>query len=208
MPIITTLLMMRPLSFSSASRSAAASRAAPSRLFASHSWPMISPAVRLRLKPCLPVEQKAQSSAQPACEEMHSVPRLVSGMNTVSTALALPTSSSHLRVPSLDTESRTGTGGRITAMSLSFARNDLATSVIWSKSLQPSRCIQRITWRARKGFSPSPANQATRPSTSKSSRLTGIFMFASNANGPPARFAVKLPRSGRDGPSGWTAQRE
>ena len=52
---------------------------------------MISAADRLRLKPRLPVEQNAQSSAQPACEDAQ-VPRLVSGMNTVSTALALPTS--------------------------------------------------------------------------------------------------------------------
>jgi len=105
---------------------------------ASQSWPMISAADRLRLKPCLPVEQNAQSSAQPACEDTHSVPRLVSGMNTVSTALALPTSSSHLRVPSDETASRTGTGARITAISLSLARSDLATSVIASKSSHPS----------------------------------------------------------------------
>ena len=63
---------------------------------------MISPVVRLRLKPCLPVEQNRQLTAQPACVEMHSVPRWVSGMNTVSTALPCPTSSSHLRVPSVD----------------------------------------------------------------------------------------------------------
>jgi hypothetical protein len=103
MPIITTLLMMRPLSARLRPPPSFASRAAPSNLFASHSWPMISAALRLRLKPCLPVEQKAQSSAQPACEDTHRVPRLVSGMNTVSTALALPTSSSHLRVPSAET---------------------------------------------------------------------------------------------------------
>src|SRR4051812_11584906 len=30
---------------------------APRALFASHNWPMISAVVRLRLKPCLPVEQ-------------------------------------------------------------------------------------------------------------------------------------------------------
>jgi len=46
---------------------------------------MISPTVRLRLKPCFPVEQKRQLTAQPACVEMHSVPRFSSGMKTVST---------------------------------------------------------------------------------------------------------------------------
>jgi hypothetical protein len=49
---------------------------------------MISATVRLRLKPCLPVEQKEQSSAHPACVEMHSVPRSSSGMNTVLDGIA------------------------------------------------------------------------------------------------------------------------
>ena len=69
---------------------------------AMRNWPMISPVVRLREKPCLPVEQKRQLTAQPACDDTHSVPRVSSGMNTVSTALPLPTSISHLRVPSVE----------------------------------------------------------------------------------------------------------
>ena len=92
MPIITTLVIG---AFASRGCDAVAARCS-----ASHSWPTISAVVRLRLKPCWPVEQNAQSTAQPACAEMHSVPRSVSGMNTVSTALPSPTSSSHLRVPS------------------------------------------------------------------------------------------------------------
>src|SRR6267154_774838 len=73
---------------------------APSSRLASHSCPMISDTERLRLNPCLPVEQNSQARVQPAWVEMHRVPRLVSGMNTASIALPLPTSSSHLRVPS------------------------------------------------------------------------------------------------------------
>ena len=42
--------------------------------------PMISAGVRFLLKPCLPVEQKLQSSEHPTCELTHRVPRLPSGM--------------------------------------------------------------------------------------------------------------------------------
>ena len=76
MPIITTLVIGGlPCSIHGAVKPSA------SRVrLACHSCPMISAVVRLRLKPCLPVEQNAQSSAHPACEEMHSVPRSSSGM--------------------------------------------------------------------------------------------------------------------------------
>ena len=105
MPISTTLEMTRSSPWT-----------APSALLASQNWPMISATVRLRLKPCLPVEQKAQSSAQPACVDTHSVPRSSSGMNTVSTALPLPTSIRNLRVPSSDSLSETTAGGATTAV--------------------------------------------------------------------------------------------
>ena len=67
---------------------------------ASQICPKISAVLRLREKPCLPVEQKLQLTAQPACDDTHSVPRRASGMNTASTALPPPTSNSHLRVES------------------------------------------------------------------------------------------------------------
>ena len=51
-----------------------------SRRLTTHSWPMISAVNRLRLKPCRAVEQKLQLSAQPTCEDMHSVARSGSGM--------------------------------------------------------------------------------------------------------------------------------
>ena len=69
MPMNTMLVMMR-----------LSPTCQPSSRFASHTWPTISAVVRLRLKPCCAVEQNEQSSAQPTCEEMHSVPRSSSGM--------------------------------------------------------------------------------------------------------------------------------
>ena len=76
MPIITTLVIgARPCS-----THGAVTPSATSARLACQSWPTISATVRLRLNPCLPVEQNAQSSAQPACDEMHSVPRSSSGI--------------------------------------------------------------------------------------------------------------------------------
>src|SRR5487761_2458056 len=115
---------------------------------------MISATERLRLKPCLPVEQKEQSSAHPACEEMHKVPRVASGMYTASTALPVPTSSNHLRVPSSDNSSRIMEGVVMQACCVSLSRKLAAMLVIAAKSDSPSLYIQRITCLARKGFSP------------------------------------------------------
>ena len=124
-PIITTFVIgARPC----ATQGALLPSASSVRL-ACQSWPMISAAVRLRLKPCLPVEQKAQSSAQPACDEMHSVPRSSSGMYTASTALPRSTSSSHLRVPSGAVASPTTAGAAMIALASSFSRRTLARSV-------------------------------------------------------------------------------
>ena len=72
--------------------------------------------------------------AQPAWVEMQSVPRSSSGMNTDSTAFPLPTSKSHLRVPSADFFSAIGFGGSIFASTASFARKLFARFVICSKS--------------------------------------------------------------------------
>lgn len=52
----------------------------PRALLAIHTWPMISALVRSLLKPCLPVEQKLQSRAQPACDDTHRVPRPFCGI--------------------------------------------------------------------------------------------------------------------------------
>ena len=66
-PIITTLVGERPNS-----------------RVACHIWPMISPVVRLRLKPCCAVEQNEQSKAQPTCDDTQIVLRSPSGICTVS----------------------------------------------------------------------------------------------------------------------------
>ncbi len=58
-----------------------------------------SAAVRLRLKPCWAVEQKEQSRMQPTWEEMHSVPRSFSGMNTISKACDESARNIHFRRP-------------------------------------------------------------------------------------------------------------
>ena len=132
MPISTTLLMMRrPSGSRSSSR------------FASQTWPMISAAVRLRLKPCAPVAQNEQSIAQPIWLEMHSVPRPGSGMNTVSitcsAALAPGMRSSHLRVPSAAVFAATISGTLTVATPESVARKSFARSVMRAKSDSPRR---------------------------------------------------------------------
>ena len=98
---------------------------------------MISAVLRLRLNPCFPVEQKAQSSTHPAWLETHSVPRFVSGMNTASTALASSTLRSHLRVPSSAVVSPTMSGGSMRACVASLSRRPLARSLMRAKSLSP-----------------------------------------------------------------------
>src|SRR3990167_10222157 len=65
-----------------------------------HNWLIISAVVRLRLNPCLPVEQKSQFKIQPTCDDTHSVPRVFSGIKTVSIQLPSYNLISHLWVPS------------------------------------------------------------------------------------------------------------
>src|SRR5687767_679874 len=148
----------------------------PSARLASQSWPMISAAVRLRLKPCLPVEQNPQSSVQPAWLETHRVPRPSSGMKTASTAFAPSTLSSHFRVPSDAVPSPTTTGGSIAAPAASLTRNSLAMSLIAVKSAAPRRWIHFSTWRARKGFSPRLAKYCSMPCASSPRRLVAIAL--------------------------------
>ncbi len=69
MPIITTLVRRR-----------ICAGTLPRWRAATQTWPMISAVDRLRLKPCVAVEQNWQFSAQPTCEDTHSVPRVLSGM--------------------------------------------------------------------------------------------------------------------------------
>src|SRR5690606_4839174 len=103
MPIIHTLVKPRSI----------LAGTVPNDLLAIHTWPMISAAVRSLLNPCLPVEQKLQSSAQPAWEDTHRVPRPLAGIYTVSTQLPDATRTTHLRVPSLEMSWLTISGPRI-----------------------------------------------------------------------------------------------
>jgi hypothetical protein len=130
-------------------------------LFANHSCAMISAALRLRLNPCLAVEQKVQSKAQPTCDETHSVPRPGSGMNTVSMALSSSKRNNHLIVPSEDTCSVPHCGIEISAVSRSLARSGRLKSVIASKSLAPRRCIHFVTCTARNAGSPCAAKNSS-----------------------------------------------
>src|SRR5210317_1780405 len=97
---------------------------------ACQTWPIISAAVRLRLNPCAPVAQNAQSSAHPTCDEIHKVPRAGSGMYTASTRCPEPLANSHLTVPSEDSYWLSTRGNVTAARSASFARSDFDRSVI------------------------------------------------------------------------------
>ena len=74
MPIRTMLKRLSRMSSASAS---------------TRTWPTISPAVRLRTRPILPVRQKAHAIAQPTWVEMQKVIAGVSGMKTDSIWLAV-----------------------------------------------------------------------------------------------------------------------
>src|SRR5262245_54124083 len=160
MPISTMLVMMRsPPTFQ------------PSSRLASHTWPTISAAVRLRLKPCCAVEQNEQSSTQPTREEMHSVPRSSSAMNTISKPWSLPPVSSRLRVPSEATWPLTISGSLTSARSSSRARKSLARSVMAEMSDSPRLYSQFMSWRARNGLLPIAPTNASSSALDRPSRL-------------------------------------
>src|SRR3954464_10063466 len=179
MPIMTTLEITR----------SSRPRCWRRKCAANHSWEMMSPVVRLRLKPWWPVEQKRQPTAQPACEEMHRVPRSVSGIKTVSMTSPAPTSNSHLMVPSVESWRETTLGPWIWAEPVSFSRRDFARSVICVKSVAPFWWSQRRSWGARKRFSPSRSQKAAKPSRSKSRRLA-VIAAGSRWNRPKQATAL------------------
>src|SRR6185503_6603262 len=160
------------------------------RLFATQSWPMISPTRRSRLKPWRPVEQNLQSSAQPTWEETQSVPRSSSGMKTVSMPFPIPTSKSHFTVPSAERCSERIAGGRTSAIDLSFSRSDLARSVMASRSATPRWWIHWKSWRARNGFSPRSPSQAVSCGSVKSRRLARSLMNSSGLADRPLREEI------------------
>src|SRR5262245_35475674 len=180
MPISTMLVMMRsPPTFQ------------PSSRLASHTWPTISAAVRLRLKPCCAVEQNEQSSTQPTREEMHSVPRSSSAMNTISKPWSLPPVSSRLRVPSEATWPLTISGSLTSARSSSCARKSLARSVMAEMSDSPRLYSQFMSWRARNGLLPSSPTNASSSALLRPSRFTRSLAAGASMNSP-ARADLRL----------------
>src|SRR5688500_16943046 len=135
---------------------------------------MISAVDRLRLNPCLPVEQNAQSRTQPAWLDTHSVPRRVSGMNTASTAYAPSTLSSHVRVPRAAAGSATMRVLWTWATEESLSRSGRARSLMRSNSASPRWWTHFRTWRARNGFSPSVPKKRSSPAASSPSRFSFI----------------------------------
>src|SRR5437879_2318903 len=172
-PISTTLVTWRSspgaLAGSPALARCRCSRA--SSRTASHTCPTISAVLRLRLKPCWAVAQNEQSSAQPTCEEMHSVPRSGSGMNTISNAWAASARSSHLRLPSPERCCERICGARTSACAARSVRNSRARSVMSANEPTPRLYIQFISWRARKGWLPSCATKASSAGCGLPSRL-------------------------------------
>ena len=115
-----------------------------------------------------------QSIAQPTWLEMHSVPRPGSGMKTVSMPCVPSIASSHLRVPSAETCVVVIEGVATTATSFRRSRKLFARSVIWSKSATQRLYSHFSSWRARNGFSPIPAMNASSSARVSPSR----FVFA------------------------------
>ena len=111
----------------------------PSSFASTRTCPAISPAVRCRVSPIVPVRQKPHFMAQPTCVEMQNVCDGVSGMNTASIWRPSPNRSSSLVVPSEDVSFRTMSGVLMTATSASRARTPLGTSVMAEKSVTPFR---------------------------------------------------------------------
>src|SRR5262245_54774391 len=103
---------------------------------------------------------------------MQSVPRSRPGMNTISIACAAPAASTHLRVPSLERCSLSTCGAAICARVASSARSERERSVMASTSSTPDLYIQRMTWRAWNGFSPSCVNKLSSSARGIPSRLS------------------------------------
>ena len=128
MPIITRLVIWR---------SSVEDGHSPSASRACMIWPTISAGARLRTRRWVPVWQKRQVRVQPTWLEMHSVPRSVSGMCTLSTSWPSGKRSSHLAVPSLEFCALATSGRSTTKCSARRARKSLLRLVMAEKSVAP-----------------------------------------------------------------------
>ena len=87
--------------------------------------PAISPAVRFRTRPILPVRQNPQAIAHPTCVEMQKVMAGVSGMNTASIWRPSARRSRNFSVPSLSARATRPAGVAIVKSRASAARSAL-----------------------------------------------------------------------------------
>ena len=100
-------------------------------------WPTISPAVRLRSTPMVPVKQKAQPKPQPTWVETHRVRRSSSGMSTAWIRAPSPSRSTSFSLPSWEGVRRSTSGKATSACSASFWRSSLGRSDMAAMSVAP-----------------------------------------------------------------------
>ena len=109
----------------------------PSSSASTRTCPAISPALRLRTSPILPVRQKPHFIAQPTCVEMQNVWLGVSGMKTDSMRRLSSRPSSSFTVPSDEVSFAMTAGVEMRKCSARSARSGRDRSVIFSKSVTP-----------------------------------------------------------------------
>ena len=113
-----------------------------SRRTASRTWPVISPAERLRRNPIRPVAQNTHPRAHPTWDEMHSVRRVLSGISTDSIASPSASFQRNFSVPSLDCWAASQVSRASGNASASCARSVAGRSV--ASSQEPiGRCHNR-----------------------------------------------------------------
>ena len=144
---------------------------------------MISPAVRLRRNPIVPVAQNLQSRGQPTCVERHNVSRRSAagevssgGIKTLSIIKLSFRRNKNLVVPSVgETLFLTRSRLSILAECSRTTRNSFEISVISSKDCAPLAYIQEKSWAARYFLSPRDSTKSC--SSLSDSPLIFFFFF-------------------------------
>jgi hypothetical protein len=90
----------------------------------------ISPAVRFRPSPIVPVAQKVHASGQPDCDDTHTVRRFLCRIATASTGNPSRVSKRILTVPSRERWTSRSASSRSGSASSSRARSDAGSAVI------------------------------------------------------------------------------
>ncbi len=146
---------------------------------------MISPVVRFRLRPSIPLAQKTQPIAQPTCVLMQTVRRSSSRISTHSTNWPSCNSSRSFSVPSFATWCFTTFDVKRSNVSASRARNFAGTSCIDSKSRTRLPKTQRRIWSARYAPAPCSEHQAASSPRDRLASERGVIR--------PRRFPQPLP---------------